>query len=310
MQQPAVNTGGPSHASPRRYALLSISAAVVTIALKTGAYAMTGSVGLLSDAAESVINLVAALVAYWALTVAALPPDKEHTYGHSKAEYFATGVEGALILLTAAGIGWAAWERLWHPRPLEHAWTGLAITAVATGVNGAVGMALMRAGRRLRSVTLEADARHLFTDVWTSVGVFVGVALVTLTGWLVLDPIVAIFVAVNILWTAYRLVRDTALGLLDTALPPPEHEAVTAVLDKYEARGIRFHALRTRVAGRRRFVSVHVLVPGGWTVHAGHDVCEAVEGDIRAALPETTVDTHLEPAEDQTAYEDQDLDRA
>lgn len=306
MQRPAVNTDG---ASPRPYALLAIGAAILTIALKAGAYALTGSVGLLSDAAESVINLVAAIVAFWALTVAALPPDEEHAYGHSKAEYFATGAEGALILLTAVGIGWAAWERLWNPRPLEHAWTGLGITALATAINGVVGGILMRAGRRLRSVTLEADARHLFTDVWTSAGVFVGVALVALTGWLVLDPIIALFVAVNILWTAWRLVHDTALGLLDTALPPPEREAVAKVLAQHEARGSRFHALRTRVAGRRRFVSVHVLVPGAWSVQAGHDVCEAVEHDIRAAVPDATVDTHLEPAEDQAAYEDQDLDR-
>lgn len=296
-------------ASPRNYALLAVGAAVVTIAMKAAAYALTGSMGLLSDAAESGVNLIAALVAFWALTVAALPPDEEHAYGHTKVEYFSSGIEGILILLTAIGIGVAAWERLFHPQPLEHVWLGLAVSAVATAVNGGVGLVLLRAGRRMRSVTLEADARHLFTDVWTSAGVFIGVVLVTLTGVLALDPIVALLVAANILWTAYRLVRDTALGLLDTALPLPDREAIARVLARYEAQGIEFHALRTRVAGSRRFVSMHVLAPGSWTIQAGHDLCDQIERDLHEVLPETTVFTHLEPAEDASAYEDQALDR-
>jgi cation diffusion facilitator family transporter len=296
--------------SPRRYALLAVAAAVVTIGLKSAAYALTGSVGMLSDAAESGVNLIAALVAFWALTVAALPPDDDHAYGHSKVEYFSSGVEGILILFTAVGIAVAAWERLLHPQPLQEVTAGLAVSLVATLVNGGVGLVLLRAGRRLRSITLEADASHLFTDVWTSVGVFVAVVLVSTTGWLILDPLVAFVVAGNILWTAYRLVRGTALGLLDTVLPAADREVIARVLAVHEANGIHFHAIRTRGAGRRRFVSLHVLAPGSWTIQAGHDLCEQVEREIRAALEETTVFTHLEPAEDESAYEDQTLDRA
>ena len=296
--------------SPRFYAAVSIAAAVVTIGLKTAAWRVTGSVGLLSDAAESVVNLVAALLAFWVLTVAARPADERHTFGYSKAEYFSSGAEGFLILAAAAGIVWAAWERWRDPKPIADAWVGLTVSAAASIVNGAVAAMLFRAGERLRSITLRADAHHLLTDVWTSVGVIVGVALVALTGWQRLDPLIAAAVAVNIVWTGGKLVRETGLGLLDRALPEAERRAVTeAVAPFQEEQGILFHAIRTRVAGRRRFVSMHVLVPGGWTVQRGHDLCEQIEAAVRRVLPDATVDTHLEPREDPVSWEDRGLDR-
>lgn len=290
--------------------MLSVGAALVTITLKTGAYMVTGSVGLLSDAVESLINLAAALIAVWALTLASRPPDTEHAYGHTKAEYFASAFEGLLILIAAAGIGLTAWERLLHPRPLEQVWLGLVISLVAAAVNGAVAVILLRAGRRLRSITLVADAHHLLTDVWTSAGVVVGVVLVQLTGWLVLDPLIALLVATNITWTGVLLLRDTASGVLDTALPPADQARIAAVLAPYKEAGIVFHALRTRTAGQRRFVSLHILVPGAWTIQRGHALAEQIECAIIAALPKTTVFTHLEPVEDPVSWNDQTLDRA
>jgi cation diffusion facilitator family transporter len=301
--QPGVNQ------SARRYILLSLAAAVVTIGLKTGAYLLTGSVGLLSDAAESVINLVAAGIAFWMLTVASRPPDEEHAYGHSKAEYFSSGAESSLILVTAVGIAWAAWGRLMNPQALENVGIGLAATLTATAINGAVALILIRAGRRLRSITLRADGQHLMTDVWTSAGVVVGVVLVALTGWLVLDPIIAMLVAANITWTGFRLMNDTAHGLLDTALPQADQELIDQALVKYEQMGVQFHARRTRSAGQRRFISMHVLVPGGWTVHSGHELCEQIEHDIIGRLPKSTVFTHLESLDDPRSWEDQGLDR-
>jgi cation diffusion facilitator family transporter len=294
----------------RAYAFLSVGAALVTIALKMGAYMVTDSVGLLSDAVESLINLAAALIAVWALTLASRPPDAEHAYGHSKAEYFASAVEGLLILVAAAGIGLTACDRLLHLRPLEQVWLGLTISLVAAAVNGAVALILLRAGRRLRSITLVADAHHLLTDVWTSAAVVVGVVLVQLTGWLVLDPLIALLVAANIVWTGARLLRDTAYGVLDTALPPADQARIAAVLAPYRDAGIVFHALRTRTAGQRRFVSLHILVPGVWTIQRGHALAEQIERAIIAALPKTTVFTHLEPVEDPVSWDDQALDRS
>jgi cation diffusion facilitator family transporter len=296
--------------APRRYALLSVGAALVTIALKTGAYLLTGSVGLLSDAVESLVNLVAALVAVGMLTLALRPPDADHAYGHTKAEYFASAIEGLLILLAAAGIGVTAWERLQHPQPIAQVELGLAISCAAAAVNGVVALTLLRAGRRLRAITLVADAQHLLTDVWTSGGVVVGVVLVKLTGWLALDPLIALLVAANIVWAGVRLLRDTARGVLDTALPPDDQARIAAILEPYRDAGIVFHALRTRVAGQRRFVSLHVLVPGAWTIQRGHALAEQIERAIGAALPQTTVFTHLEPVEDPISWEDQTLDRA
>ena len=295
--------------STRFYAVLSIAAAVVTIGLKFGAYFLTGSVGLFSDAAESVVNLVAAITALWALTLAARPPDEEHAFGHNKAEYFSSGLESALILISAGWIAATAVPRLFDPQPLQNVGVGIAVTLVAAVINGGVALSLMRAGRRLRSITLEADARHLLTDVWTSAGVVVGIVLVGLTGWLVLDPLIALLVAANIVSTGVRLLRDTGQGLLDRALPAEDQEKISKILSRYEERDIRFHAVRTRSAGQRRFVSMHVLVPGGWTVKRGHDLAEEIENDLARDLPQSTFFVHVEPAEDPSSFADQDLDR-
>ncbi len=295
--------------SLRRYALLSIAAAIATIALKAGAFVVTGSVGLMSDALESVVNLVAALIALYALTVAARPADEDHAYGHTKAEYLASGFEGALILVAAASIAVTAVARLIDPRPIEALGVGVAISLLATLINLGAARVLGQAGRRYDSITLEADAQHLMTDVWTSVGVVAGVALAHLTGWYRLDPIIALVVAVGIVWTGVSLVRRSLLGLLDTGLPEALREEIVAILDARRADGVDYHALRTRQAGARRFISVHILVPGDWSVQRGHDLLEAIEEEIRASIPRSTVFTHLEPLEDPVSWEDTALER-
>lgn len=293
-----------------RFAWLSVATAFVTIALKLAAWRLTGSVGLLSDALESFVNLAAAVMALAMITVAARPPDEEHAFGYGKAEYFASGAEGTLILVASAGIAWAAIGRLLHPRPLEQAGLGLALSAAASLVNLAVARVLLSAGRRHHSIALEADGHHLMTDVWTSAGVIVGIGAVAATGWRWLDPVVALGVAAQIVWMGVRLVRRSWLGLLDAALPGPERAALQAVLDRHGADGVHFHAVRTRQAGARRFVDMHVLVPGAWTVRRGHDLLEAIEADVRAALPRAIVFTHLEALEDPASFRDQDLDRS
>jgi cation diffusion facilitator family transporter len=293
-----------------RFAWLSVVAAVVTIGLKAGAYFLTGSVGLLSDALESLVNLVAAIAALIALSVAEQAPDEEHAFGHNKAEYFSSGLEGLLVVIAAGGIVIAAIPRLWFPAPLEQVGLGLGVSLLASLINFGVAQRLLRAAREHRSITLEADARHLMTDVWTSVGVILGIALVALTGWTRLDPVLALAVAVNIVWTGTSLIRRSLLGLLDTALPVEERQVIEAILARYERRdGIQTHALRTRTAGPRRFVAFHVLVPGHWTVHRGHQLLEAIEEEIRVALPATTLFTHLESLEDPASFADTDLDR-
>jgi cation diffusion facilitator family transporter len=288
---------------------LSIAAAVATISLKTLAWLLTGSVGLLSDAAESVVNLVAAVVALLALRWATKPADEEHAYGHAKAEYFSAGVEGALILVAAVSIAAAAIDRLLHPQALEAVGVGLAVTALASLINLAVGYLLLRTGRRERSIVLEADGKHLMTDVWTSVGVIAGVAAVAITGWKRLDSIVALAVAVNIVVTGSGLVRRSVGGLMDRALGDDEQRQIREALASFQPDGVRFHALRTRQAGSRAFVSLHVLVPGAWTVQRGHDLVEDVEAALRERLPYATVFTHLEPAEDPRSFDDAALDR-
>ncbi len=292
-----------------QYAYVAVAAALVTIALKTLAWQLTGSAGLLSDAFESLVNLAAAVLAVIVLRWAAKPPDDEHTYGHAKAEYISAGVEGALIIVAAGSIGWVAIERLINPTPLEDVGIGLAISAGASAINLGVGLTLLRAGRRERSVTLESDGRHLLTDVWTSIGVIAGVAAVALTGWERLDPIIALAVAVNIVVTGVALVRRFTGGLLDRALPEEERAAIQRVLDDYGDTPIRFHALRTRQAGRRSFASVHVLVPGDWTVQRGHDLLERIETTLRDVVPGLVVFTHLEPLEDPVSQADAQLDR-
>ena len=292
-----------------RFAWLSIGAAIITIALKTTAYWLTGSVGLLSDALESLVNLVAAIMALAMLTIAARPADEMHAFGYGKAEYFSSGLEGALILLAAASIAWTAVPRLFAPQPLEHIGIGLAVSVLASAINLWVARVLMKAGKEYRSITLEADAHHLMTDVWTSAGVVLGVGVVALTGWVHLDPIIALLVAANILRIGWQLLGRSVRGLMDATLPAAERDAIKQVLNRYESQGIEYHALRTRQAGTRAFVSLHVLVPRDWTVQRGHDLLEQLERDIRASVPGAQLFTHLEPQGDPAAWEDISLDR-
>lgn len=287
-----------------RFAWLSIAAAVVTISLKLVAYRLTGSVGLLSDAIESIVNLVGGIMALAMLTIAARPADEEHQYGHGKAEYFSSGVEGTLILFAALSIGYAAVGRLLAPKPLEQIGLGLAVSVVASLVNLGVALLLLRVGRRRGSITLEANAQHLLTDVWTSIGVVVGVAAVALTGWQRLDPIVALAVAANIIWTGVSIVRRSIAGLMDVALSSEDQAIVRRALQAYETQGVRFHALLTRQSGARKFVSLHVLVPGDWTARRSHEFVKKIERDIREVLPGgTAVITHVEPLEERVAPE-------
>lgn len=274
---------------------MSIAAAVVTIALKSGAYLLTGSVGLLSDAAESVVNLVAAVVALIALKVAARPADDNHHYGHGKAEYFSAGLEGLMIFVAAAVIIVSAFDRLLHPRPLDSLGLGIAVSSLASVVNGVVGVVLLRAGRRYRSVTLTADGKHLLTDVWTSVGVVVGICLVWITGWERLDPIVAAAVGLNILVTGFRLVAQSAVALLDVALPPEEDARLEEVLAGFRSDDVNALDVRTRQSGQHRFVSLTLHVPGEWPVHQAHDLADEIEAAIGVEFPGVTVHTHIEP---------------
>lgn len=291
------------------FAWLSIAAAVLTIGLKTAAYLLTGSVGLLSDALESLVNLVGAFMALTMLTIAARPADEEHAYGHSKAEYFSSGVEGTLILIAALSIIGTAIPRLITPRPIEQALIGLSVSAVASIVNLIAALILLRAGKKYNSITLTANAHHLMTDVWTSVGVLIGVGLVAFTGWQRLDPLVALLVAANIIWSGGRIVRESVLGLMDTALPREDQEKLKQVLDSYTQNGVQYHAFRSRQSGSRRFVSFHVLVPDTWTVLQGHQLLEKIEADLRKATPALTVFTHLEPINDPASWQDTSLDR-
>jgi len=304
-----MKTGNKDRPSLTRFAWLSIGAALLTISLKAAAYYLTGSVSLLSDALEAVVNLVGALMALTMLTIAVRPADEEHAYGHSKAEYFSSGVEGTLILVAAISIIVTAIPRLISPQPLEQVGLGLAVSIMAAAINLAVALVLMKVGKRHQSISLEANAHHLLTDVWTTVGVLIGVAIVAFTGWERLDPIIALIVAANIVWSGYRLLRNSVLGLMDTALPLQERDKIQSVLAPYVHSGVEFHALRTRQSGMRKFVSMHVLVPGSWSVQRGHQLLEHIEADVRAELPNVTVFTHLEPFDDPASWSDTDLDR-
>ena len=293
-----------------RFAWLSIGAAVLTITLKSGAYLLTGSVGLLSDAIESLVNLAGAVMALVMLTIAARPADEEHVYGHSKAEYFSSVTEGILILGAAIGIIATAVQRLINPKEIEQIGLGLVVSVAASVINLVVSRILLKAGKERHSISLEADAHHLMTDVWTSVGVIGGVAVAGFTGWKTLDPIVAIIVALNIVWTGFQLVRRSVSGLMDEALPQQKRDLIESVMAKYRQKGVGFHALRTRQAAARGFISVHVLVPGDMTVHDAHHIVEDFEKDLRSALGGVvTVFTHLEPAEDEISMDDVFLDR-
>jgi cation diffusion facilitator family transporter len=287
-----------------RFAWLSIAAALTTIVMKSGAYLMTGSISLLSDAIESVVNLMGALMALSMLIIAARPPDDDHTFGHSKAEYFSSIVEGILILGAATIISYSAIDRIIHPRALEQMSVGLIVSTGASVVNFVVARIIMKAGKKYNSITLEADSQHLMTDVWTSVGVIGGLVVVAATGWLLLDSIMALLVALNIVRTGINLVRRSVDGLMDVALPKSEQIIVETVMEKYRAKNVDFHALRTRQAASRRFLSVHMLVPGDWTVHDAHHIAEDFEGDIRAALGDAIINTHLEPVDDEISIHD------
>jgi cation diffusion facilitator family transporter len=292
-----------------RFAWISIGASLLTIVLKTIAYFLTNSVGLLSDAIESLVNLAGGIMALTMLKIAARPADNEHAYGHNKAEYFSSGVEGTLILVAAVSIAYAAYGRLLDPKPLEQVGVGLVVSMAASGINLATALLMMRVGRKRNSITLEANGHHLMTDVWTSVGVIAAVGAVAATGWTRLDPIVAFIVAANIVWTGVKIVRRSVAGLMDASLPAADLENVRKVLAVHEAAGIQFHALRTRQAGTRKFVSVDVLVPGAWSVQQGHDLVEKIEAEIRAVVSESSVFTHLEPLEDPLSWADEKLDR-
>jgi len=293
----------------KHYAWLSIAAAIATILLKGIAWKLTGSVGLLSDAIESFVNLAGALMALAMLTLAALPADDNHAHGHSKAEYFSSAFEGFLILLAALSIGYTSIERLINPRALEAVGVGLLVSVVASVINLATAKILMKVGREQNSISLEADAHHLMTDVWTSAGVIAGVGLVWASDWLWLDPVIAMLVALNILWTAWQLMRRSASGLMDASLPAEQLKRIDTLLAAYREQGLDFHAVRTRQSGNRAFVTLHVLVPGHWTVQMGHDWADRIELDIGKAIPRAHITTHLEPMEDPVSMDDQGLDR-
>jgi len=293
----------------KRYAWLSIAAALATILLKGWAWWLTGSVGLLSDALESFVNLAGAMMALAMLSLAAQPADDNHAHGHGKAEYFSSAFEGLLIFLAAVGIAYAAIQRLLNPQPLEAVGIGLGVSVVASIINLITSRILMDVGSRYKSIALEADAHHLMTDVWTSVGVIVGVGLVWMSGWLWLDPVIALLVALNIVWTGWQLLQRSAAGLMDVSIPEADIRAIEDILDRYRRQELEFHALRTRQAGTRAFISFHLLVPGRWSVQQGHDWSERIEADIRQAIPYAHITTHLEPKEDPLSLADQHLDR-
>lgn len=296
--------------SVERYAWLSIGTAVVTLAIKWAAWWLTGSVGLLSDALEAFVNLGAGMLALWMLKLAASPPDEKHPYGLSKAEYFAAGFEGTLIVFAAAAIIASALPRLVSPQPIETPLLGLALGALAAAINFGAALILIRAGRENQSITLEADGQHLMTDVWTSIGVVAGVALVWATGWLIVDALIAIAVGIHIIWAGVRLMRRSVLGLLDVAIPGDDLDEIDKLFAEYSNRyGVSFHALRTRQAGARRFVTFHLLVPDEWSVKRAHQLSEEIESRIRSMVPSASLLTHIEPIADPSSYDDQALDR-
>jgi cation diffusion facilitator family transporter len=294
-------------APPTFPVVLSILAAVFTLSLKFLAWRLTDSVGLLSDAAESLVNLVAAVTALLCLWYAARPVDTTHTYGHQKIEYFSSGLEGVLILVAAGGIAWYAVRRLVVPQPLEALGLGTTVALVASLINLAVARVLLHVGRTRQSIILEADGQHLMTDVWTSFAVVAGLFLASLTDWLVLDPIVALLVAANIVWTGLSLVGRSFNGLMDHALPVSEQALVRGAIEANIEPHMHYHALRTRRAGTFRFVDFHLLVPGHWSVQQAHDLTGKIENAIRAVLPGVEITVHVEPIEEPASWADSDL---
>jgi len=296
--------------SLKKFAWLSIAAALITISLKFGAYSLTGSMGLFSDALESCVNLIAAIIALIMISISERPADKDHEFGHSKAEYFSSAIEGALILVAAFSIIWSAVPRIINPQPLENLGIGLLISTAASLVNLGVALILIKNGKKRHSLILEADGKHLMTDVWTSIGVLAGIGLVKLTGLLVLDPIIAVIVALNIIWTGIQLLRRSGNGLMDTVIPEEEKKMITDFLDTLKDQHIEYHSLMTRQAGQRIFISLHLLVPGSLSVQEGHDKSEFVEEYIENLFEgPVTVTTHIEPVEDPASLNDIDIDR-
>lgn len=301
------------------YGWLSIAASISTITLKTYAYWLTDSVGLLSDALESIINLVAAIIMLFVLHIAAQPPDETHPYGHEKIEYFSSGAEGVMILLAAFSISMTAWERLLFPKPLQQLDLGIVISVIASVINFIVAKILIHAGKKYRSIPLESDGKHLMTDVWTTIGILLAIGIIMFANaipesvnfahqfdfkWEILDPIIAIFVALNIVLAGLQLIRRTIAGLMDVALPIEEQAQIIAVFEEFSAaQGITYHAFRTRCSGTQRFVSAHILVPGNWTVQRGHDLVEEIEQKLNAIFEHIDIDTHLEPIEDPVSWE-------
>ena len=292
-----------------KFAWLSIFAAILTIALKTVAYLLTGSVGLLSDALESLVNLAAAIIALIMLKIAEQPPDEEHRYGYTKAEYFASVMEGFFIFIAAIAIVLSAVNRIIHPRIIEQAFLGLGISIVASIINYVVARKLLKVGKKHHSITLEADGHHLMTDVITTVGVVVAVFLIAITGWQILDPIIAILVAINIIFTGFELMKRSVLGLLDISISNVELDILKLIFKKYEHKSLRFHGVRTRQSAQRKFVSFHVLMPGKWSIKKGHDFLENIEKEIRNSIEKVTISTHLEPIEDPRSLEDISIER-
>ena len=289
---------------------LSIAAAVVTILLKFTAYKVTGSIGFFSDALESIVNLLAAVFGLIMLHVSEKPADEGHEFGHSKAEYFSSAIEGSLILLAAFSIIWSAVPRLIHPIALENINIGLLFSVGASLVNLAVGQMLIRNGKKSKSLLVEADGKHLMTDVWTSAGVIAGILLVKFTGILILDPIIAILVALNIVYTGYRLISRSTNGLMDASISETEIDQVKKYLDSLKEKNITYHSLMTRQAGQRKFISFHLLVPGAWTVQQGHENADIIEETIEDMFDEpVTVTSHIEPVEDPASLKDIGIDR-
>lgn len=291
--------------SPKRYAYYSVAAALSTLVLKFGAWFMTDSVGLLSDATESLVNLAAAMLALVVLTHALRPADDDHSYGHGKAEYFSSGVEGVLIIVAAVGIVTASVGRFMHPAMPERLGLGLGLALVASVINFATARAMLGAAERFDSITLEADARHLLTDVWTSVGLVAGLAVLMVAppSWAVLDPIIAVVMAVNIVFTGVSLIRRSFWGLMDQTLPDEELKALDGAIRKHAGENAAYHALRTRKSGSRRFIDFHLLVPGMSTVSQSHALCCAIEEDIEGMLSGTQVTIHVEPLEDAASHD-------
>ncbi len=290
--------------APLKFIWMSIAASVLTISLKSLAYFLTGSVGLLSDAIESFINLAAGIMALIMLIIALSPPDRKHPFGHNKAEYFSSVTEGILILLAAIAIGVTAIERIIRPQPIEQLGTGLLISAAASIINLAVGLMLLKAGKKYRSIILESDGKHLLTDVWTTAGVLLALLLVKITGWIILDSIIAVIVALNIIYTGIKLIIRSVSGLMDTAISDKDQMEIKKILDECCAGEVKYHSLHTRIAASKRFIFFHLIVPGSWNISNSHEITKEIERRIKSALEDSEVFIHIEPLDDPDSFDD------